>query len=187
MARRARRAGTAMATDARQPSAAPSAASRGCRASARWLVRAARRGRGASACRHDDDVRAPARREAADHLHALARPTAAAAVSSSSRASRGADQRARRRRDHRPHRRATGVSHGPRLDVARRGARAARGSRVSSSEGHDLAITPDGPRGPAKSIAPGAPIVAQRTGAPIIARGGITSSRVATQELGRGS
>ena len=35
-------------------------------------------------------------------------------------------------------------------------------------EGHDLAITPDGPRGPAKSFAPGAIVVAQRTGAPMI-------------------
>jgi hypothetical protein len=35
-------------------------------------------------------------------------------------------------------------------------------------EGHDLAITPDGPRGPAKSFAPGALVVAQRSGAPII-------------------
>jgi lysophospholipid acyltransferase (LPLAT)-like uncharacterized protein len=37
------------------------------------------------------------------------------------------------------------------------------------NEGTDLAITPDGPRGPAKSFAPGALLVAQRTGAPIIA------------------
>ena len=35
-------------------------------------------------------------------------------------------------------------------------------------EGHDLAITPDGPRGPAKSIAPGAAVLAQRTGAQVI-------------------
>ncbi|MFI5229124.1 MAG: lysophospholipid acyltransferase family protein [Gemmatimonadales bacterium] len=34
--------------------------------------------------------------------------------------------------------------------------------------GHDLAITPDGPRGPAKSFAAGPAIVAQRTGAPVI-------------------
>ncbi|MEK7402711.1 MAG: lysophospholipid acyltransferase family protein [Gemmatimonadota bacterium] len=34
--------------------------------------------------------------------------------------------------------------------------------------GHDLAITPDGPRGPAKSVAPGAAAIAQRTGAPIL-------------------
>lgn len=35
-------------------------------------------------------------------------------------------------------------------------------------EGYDLAITPDGPRGPAKSFAPGAAVVAQRAGVPII-------------------
>lgn len=35
-------------------------------------------------------------------------------------------------------------------------------------EGHDLAITPDGPRGPAKTFAAGAAIVAQRTHAPVI-------------------
>lgn len=34
--------------------------------------------------------------------------------------------------------------------------------------GSELAITPDGPRGPAKSFAPGTVIVAQRSGAPII-------------------
>jgi lysophospholipid acyltransferase (LPLAT)-like uncharacterized protein len=34
--------------------------------------------------------------------------------------------------------------------------------------GHDIAVTPDGPRGPAKSFAPGALVVAQRTGARIV-------------------
>jgi lysophospholipid acyltransferase (LPLAT)-like uncharacterized protein len=34
--------------------------------------------------------------------------------------------------------------------------------------GAELAITPDGPRGPARSVAPGAVAVAQRTGAPIV-------------------
>lgn len=34
--------------------------------------------------------------------------------------------------------------------------------------GGDVAFTPDGPRGPAESFAPGALIVAQRTGAPIV-------------------
>lgn len=34
--------------------------------------------------------------------------------------------------------------------------------------GHDIAVTPDGPRGPARSFAPGALVVAQRTGAAII-------------------
>ncbi len=34
--------------------------------------------------------------------------------------------------------------------------------------GYDLAITPDGPRGPAKSVAPGAVAITQRTGAPLL-------------------
>src|SRR5689334_17642101 len=34
--------------------------------------------------------------------------------------------------------------------------------------GYDLAITPDGPRGPAKSVAPGAVAIAHRTGAPLM-------------------
>lgn len=35
-------------------------------------------------------------------------------------------------------------------------------------DGNDLAITPDGPRGPAKSIAPGVAVLAQRTGVSVI-------------------
>ena len=34
--------------------------------------------------------------------------------------------------------------------------------------GNDIAVTPDGPRGPAHVFAPGAAIAAQRTGAPVI-------------------
>ena len=34
--------------------------------------------------------------------------------------------------------------------------------------GHEVAITPDGPRGPAESFAPGALIASQRSGAPIL-------------------
>jgi hypothetical protein len=37
--------------------------------------------------------------------------------------------------------------------------------------GHDVAITPDGPRGPARSFAPGVLIAAQRAQAPVIAVG----------------
>lgn len=37
--------------------------------------------------------------------------------------------------------------------------------------GHDVAITPDGPRGPARSFAPGALIAAQRAAAPVLACG----------------
>lgn len=44
-------------------------------------------------------------------------------------------------------------------------------------EGWDLAITPDGPRGPAKSFAPGAVIVAQRTGALVIGAAASAKSR----------
>lgn len=36
---------------------------------------------------------------------------------------------------------------------------------------HDVAITPDGPRGPDRSFAPGALLVAQRSGRPIVAVG----------------
>ena len=39
------------------------------------------------------------------------------------------------------------------------------------SDGHDIAITPDGPRGPAESFAPGALVAAQRAAAPIVAIG----------------
>jgi lysophospholipid acyltransferase (LPLAT)-like uncharacterized protein len=53
--------------------------------------------------------------------------------------------------------------------TSRGAARALLGLARVVGEGHDLAITPDGPRGPAKSLAPGAVIVAQRTGAPLIA------------------
>ena len=37
--------------------------------------------------------------------------------------------------------------------------------------GHDVAITPDGPRGPARTFAPGALIAAQRASAPVVAVG----------------
>ncbi len=42
-------------------------------------------------------------------------------------------------------------------------------------DGHDVAVTPDGPRGPAGHFAPGALIAAQRAGAPIVSVGvGVT-------------
>jgi lysophospholipid acyltransferase (LPLAT)-like uncharacterized protein len=44
------------------------------------------------------------------------------------------------------------------------------------SAGHDVAITPDGPRGPARSFAPGALIAAQRAEAPVVAVG-LSASR----------
>jgi lysophospholipid acyltransferase (LPLAT)-like uncharacterized protein len=52
--------------------------------------------------------------------------------------------------------------------TSRGAARALLGLVRELEEGHDLAITPDGPRGPAKSFAPGTVIVAQRGRAPII-------------------
>jgi Uncharacterized protein conserved in bacteria len=60
--------------------------------------------------------------------------------------------------------------------TSRGAARALLGLARVIGEGYDLAITPDGPRGPAKSLAPGAVIVAQRTGAPLIAVA-VTASR----------
>jgi lysophospholipid acyltransferase (LPLAT)-like uncharacterized protein len=53
--------------------------------------------------------------------------------------------------------------------TSRGAARALLGLARVVGEGHDLAITPDGPRGPAKSLAPGPVIIAQRSGAPPIA------------------
>lgn len=52
--------------------------------------------------------------------------------------------------------------------TSRGAARALLGLVRELEEGHDLAITPDGPRGPAKSYAPGSLIVAQRSGRPIV-------------------
>jgi len=52
--------------------------------------------------------------------------------------------------------------------TSRGAARALLAAARAVTEGHDLAITPDGPRGPVKSIAPGLAVVAQRTGAPVI-------------------
>lgn len=60
--------------------------------------------------------------------------------------------------------------------TSRGAARALLGLARVIRQGHDLAITPDGPRGPAKSLAPGAVIVAHRTGAPLIAAA-VTASR----------
>ncbi|MGH7619907.1 MAG: lysophospholipid acyltransferase family protein, partial [Gemmatimonadaceae bacterium] len=52
--------------------------------------------------------------------------------------------------------------------TSRGAARALLGAARVVEEGRDLAVTPDGPRGPARSIAPGAAVIAQRTGAPVI-------------------
>jgi lysophospholipid acyltransferase (LPLAT)-like uncharacterized protein len=61
--------------------------------------------------------------------------------------------------------------------TSRGAARALLGAARVVADGHDLAVTPDGPRGPARTIAPGSAIVAQRTGAPVIGVGvGVRSS-----------
>jgi lysophospholipid acyltransferase (LPLAT)-like uncharacterized protein len=60
--------------------------------------------------------------------------------------------------------------------TSRSAARALLGLARVLNEGRDLAITPDGPRGPARSFAPGPLIVAQRTGAPIVAAVATASS-----------
>ena len=50
----------------------------------------------------------------------------------------------------------------------RGGARALLAAVRALQAGHDLAVTPDGPRGPRHSYAPGALAAAQRAGAPIV-------------------
>jgi lysophospholipid acyltransferase (LPLAT)-like uncharacterized protein len=53
--------------------------------------------------------------------------------------------------------------------TSRGAARALLGVVRVIDDGGELAITPDGPRGPAKSYAAGVAVVAQRSGAPVIA------------------
>lgn len=55
-------------------------------------------------------------------------------------------------------------------------ARALLGAIHEVAAGRDVAFTPDGPRGPAESFAPGPLIVAQRTGAPLVLVGAGTRS-----------
>jgi lysophospholipid acyltransferase (LPLAT)-like uncharacterized protein len=50
----------------------------------------------------------------------------------------------------------------------RGGARGLRGLLRALREGRDLAITPDGPKGPPRRLKPGALVAAQRSGAPLI-------------------
>ena len=52
--------------------------------------------------------------------------------------------------------------------TSRGAARALLAAARVVTEGHDLAVTPDGPRGPAKTMAPGSAVIAHRTGAPAI-------------------
>lgn len=55
--------------------------------------------------------------------------------------------------------------------TSRGAARALAGMVRELENGHDVAVTPDGPRGPARSFAPGALIAAQRANAPVIVVG----------------
>jgi hypothetical protein len=55
--------------------------------------------------------------------------------------------------------------------TSRGASRALVGLARALADGHDVAITPDGPRGPARSFAPGVLIAAQRANAPVIAVG----------------
>ena len=51
---------------------------------------------------------------------------------------------------------------------SRGGERALLGTARALEQGHDVAFSPDGPRGPRETFAPGALIVSQRTGAPVV-------------------
>jgi lysophospholipid acyltransferase (LPLAT)-like uncharacterized protein len=59
--------------------------------------------------------------------------------------------------------------------TTRGGGRALLGLVRALEEGHDVAVTPDGPRGPAHAFAPGALVAAQRAGAPIVPVGAYAS------------
>lgn len=52
--------------------------------------------------------------------------------------------------------------------TTRGGGRALLGLVAMLREGRDLAVTPDGPRGPARVYAPGSLVAAQRAGAPVV-------------------
>ena len=60
--------------------------------------------------------------------------------------------------------------------TSRGAARALLGACREIESGVNLAVTPDGPRGPAHSVAPGAAIIAQRTSAPLLPVSAIPSS-----------
>lgn len=51
------------------------------------------------------------------------------------------------------------------------GSRALLGLVRELQDGHEIAVTPDGPRGPARKFAPGALVAAQRANAPIVMMG----------------
>jgi hypothetical protein len=52
--------------------------------------------------------------------------------------------------------------------TSRGAARALLGACRELESGFDIAVTPDGPRGPAGSVAPGALVISQRTGTPMV-------------------
>lgn len=52
--------------------------------------------------------------------------------------------------------------------TSRGAARALLGACQAIDAGHDVAVTVDGPRGPAGSVAPGALVISQRTAAPMV-------------------
>lgn len=58
--------------------------------------------------------------------------------------------------------------HTVRGSTTRGAARALLGGSRVVKEGQDLAVTVDGPRGPAGVVAPGAAVIASRTGAPMV-------------------
>ena len=52
--------------------------------------------------------------------------------------------------------------------TSRGAARALLGACREVEQGHDIAVTPDGPRGPAHSVAAGAAVISNRSGAPMV-------------------
>ena len=58
--------------------------------------------------------------------------------------------------------------HVVRGSTTRGAARALLGATRDIEAGFDVAITPDGPRGPARSVAPGAAVIANRSGASLL-------------------
>ncbi len=77
---------------------------------------------------------------------------------------------------HRDGERIAGVAHRfgfetVRGSTTRGGASAIRGMERALADGYAVAVTPDGPRGPAGQFAPGALIAARRAGVPIVLTG----------------
>lgn len=58
---------------------------------------------------------------------------------------------------------------------SRGAARALLNASRELETGHDLAVTVDGPRGPARVVAPGALVIAQRTEAPLVPTAAVTT------------